>query len=76
MFTSSKNSTPSSSCSGVFFTAASTLPPEPQGAGEEWAESAGRGETLSSRLALPVLALSASSSSSLDRTTVEETARS
>lgn len=71
MLTSSKNSVFSSSCSPVLFTAASTLPPE--GAGEECAESAGRGETLSSLLTLPVLALSASSSSSLDRTTAEET---
>lgn len=74
MLTSSKNSVFSSSCccSPALFTAASTRPPE--GAGEEWAESAGRGETLSSLLTLPVLALSASSSSSsLDRTTGEET---
>ena len=71
MLTSSKNSVFGSSCSATPFTAASTRPPD--GAGEEWAESAGRGETLSSLLALPVLALSASSSSSLDRTTAEET---
>lgn len=74
VLTSSKNSVLSSSsccCSPALFTAASTRPPE--GAGEEWAESAGRGETLSSLLTLPVLALSASSSSSLDRTTGEET---
>lgn len=69
MLTSSKKSALPSSCSPALFTAASTLPPE--GAGEEWAESAGRGETLSSLLTLPVLALSASSSS-LDRTTGEE----
>lgn len=67
MLTSSKKSPPNSSCSAVLLTAASTLPPE--GAGEEWAESAGRGDTLSNLLVLPVLELSASSSSSLDRTT-------
>lgn len=65
MLTSSKNSVLISSCSPALFTAASTLPPE--GAGEEWAESAGRGETLSSLFTFPVR--SASSSSSLDRTT-------
>lgn len=65
---SAKKSGVISSCSALLFTAASTFPPE--GAGEECAESAGRGDTLSRRFTLPVLALSASSSSSsLDRTT-------
>lgn len=68
MLTSSKNSVLISSWASVLFTSASTLPPD--GTGEECAESAGRGETLSSLLTLPVLALSASSSSSsLERTT-------
>ena len=70
MLTSSNMSAETSSSSPGLFTAASTRPPD--GAGDEWAESAGRGDTLSSRLTLPVLALSASSSSSLDRMTVEE----
>lgn len=49
------------------FNAASTFPVE--GAGEERAESAGRGEMLSILLVLP---LSSSSSSSLDKTTKQK----
>lgn len=68
--TSLKNSQAFSSCSAASLTAASTLPLD--GAGDEWAESAGLGETLSNRFTLPVLELSASSSSSLDRTTAHK----
>lgn len=68
--TSLKNSQTCSSCSATSLTAASTLPLD--GAGEEWAESAGLGETLSNRFTLPVLELSASSSSSLDSTTANK----